>query len=81
MTVDTDKVETILRQHWQIPANLNPVVLQELAFRLHVLVGQKYSHDNLKYQLSIMQTKDLKQDYDDAVCDKIAAELLRQARA
>ena len=48
MPVDTDKVETILRQHWQIPTNLNPVVLQELAFRLHVLVGQKYSPRQLE---------------------------------
>jgi hypothetical protein len=81
MAVEVDKVEAILRQHWQIPGDLNPVVLQDLAFRLHVLVGQKYSHDNLKYQLSIMQTKDLKQDFDEPACEKIASELLKSGRA
>ena len=81
MAAETDKVETILRQHWQIPNDLRPTVLQDLAFRLHVLVGQKYSHDNLKYQLSLMQTKDLRQVYDDPACDKIASELLGTARS
>lgn len=81
MAADTDKVEAILRQHWQIPSDLRPGVLQDLAFRLNVLVGQKYSHDNLKYQLSIMQTKDLRQVYDDAACAKIASELLGTTRS
>ncbi len=81
MAIETDKVEAILRQHWKIPKDLNPTVLQDLAFRLHVLVGQKYSHDNLKYQLTLMQTKDLKQDLDDPACDTIASELLGTTRA
>ncbi len=81
MTADADKVETILHQHWKIPSDLNPAVLQDLAFRIHVLVAQKYSHDNLKYQLSLMQTKDLQQEFDDPACDKIASALLKTARA
>ncbi len=81
MTVSADNVETILRQHWQIPSDLSPAVFHDLAFRLQVLVGQKYSHDNLKYQLSLMQTKDLKQDFDDSACDKIASDLLGTTRA
>ena len=81
MSGENDKVETILRKHWKIPSDLSPSVLQDLAFRLDVLVGQKYSHDNLKYQLSIMQTKDLRQDLDDAACEKIARDLLKPASA
>jgi hypothetical protein len=77
MSLDTDKIETILRKHWDVPANFSPATFHDLAFRLQVLVGQKYSHDNLKYQLSIMQTKDLKQTYDEPACEKIAAELLK----
>ncbi|MGO9487046.1 MAG: hypothetical protein ACLPX9_21150 [Rhodomicrobium sp.] len=80
MAIETDKVEAILRQHWKIPNNLSPAVLQDLSFRIHVMVGQKYSPDNLKYQLRIMQTKDLKQDFDDAACDKIVSELFKTTR-
>jgi len=81
MTVDADKVERILRQHWQIPSDLRPAVFNDLAFRIQVLVSQHYSHDNLKYQLSLMQTKDLKQSYDDSACDHIASDLLKTSRA
>jgi hypothetical protein len=81
MTVSSDEVEIILRKHWQIPGDLSPAVFHDLSFRLQVLVGQKYSHDNLKYQLSLMQTKDLKQVYDDVICDKIACDLLGTTRA
>ena len=80
MTVDADKVETILRQHWQIPSDLSSVVFHDLAFRIQVMVGQKYSHDNLKYQLGLMQTKDLQQNLDDRACDQIASALLRTSR-
>ena len=79
MAVDADEVETILRQHWRIPGGLSPAVFRDLAFRIQVMVGQKYSHDNLKYQLSLMQTKDLEQEFDDPACDKIASNLLRSA--
>ncbi len=54
MTLDIDKVEAILRQHWHIPADLSRAKLQEQAGRIHVLVRQKYSHDNLKYQLGLI---------------------------
>ncbi len=81
MSVDTDKVEAILRQHWKIPADLNSAAVNYIAFRIQVMVGQKYSHDNLMYQLRIIQTKDLKQNPDDPVCDQIATALLSAARA
>ncbi|MGO8954471.1 MAG: hypothetical protein ACLPWS_17215 [Rhodomicrobium sp.] len=81
MIVDADKVESVLRQHWHIPGDLSPAVFHALAFRIHVLIGQKYSHDNLKYQLSLMQTKDLRQDLDDAACEQIASDLLKLTRA
>jgi len=77
MALDIDKVEAILRQHWQIPSDLSRVKLQEQAGRIHVLVRQKYSHDNLKYQLGLIQTTKLKQDLNDQACDQIAAELLK----
>ncbi|MFY9639441.1 MAG: hypothetical protein WCD20_02295 [Rhodomicrobium sp.] len=80
MTVDTDKVEAILRQHWQIPSDLSSAVFHDLAFRVQVMVGQKYSHDNLKYQLSIMQTRYLKQNFDDLACDNIASSLIGKTR-
>ncbi len=79
MPLDIDKVEAILRQHWKIPSELSRSKLQEQAGRIHVLVRQKYSHDNLKYQLGLIQTIKLRQDLDDSACDKIAAELLKQA--
>ncbi|MGO9172773.1 MAG: hypothetical protein ACLP7P_12515 [Rhodomicrobium sp.] len=81
MIVDADKVESILRQNWQIPGDLSPAVFHNLAFRIQVMVGQKYSHDNLKYQLSLIQTKDLQQNFDDPACDQIASALLRNSRA
>jgi hypothetical protein len=81
MAVETDKVEAILRQHWKIPADLSSAVLHDMAFRIQVMVGQKYSHDNLKYQLHLMQTKGLRQQPDDPSCDQIAAALLGNSRA
>jgi hypothetical protein len=80
MTVDADNVEAILRQHWHIPKDLSAATLHYLAFRIQVMVGQKYSHDNLKYQLSLMQTKDLKQDPDGPACDQIASLLIGNLR-
>lgn len=79
MALDIDKVEAILREHWHIPSALSRTKLQEHAGRIHVLVRQKYSHDNLKYQLALIQTTKLKQERDDLACDKIAAELLKEA--
>jgi hypothetical protein len=77
MTLDIDKVEAILRQHWQIPSELSRTKLQEHAGRIHVLVRQKYSHDNLKYQLGLIQTTKLRQELNEQACDQIATELLR----
>ena len=79
MTLDIGKVEAILRQHWQIPSDLSRGKLQEYAGRIQVLIGQKYSHDNLKYQLGLIQTTKLHQDLNDQACDQIAADLLRLA--
>ena len=79
MTLDIDKVEAILRKHWQIPSELSCAKLQEHAGRIHVLVRQKYSHENLKYQLGLIQTTKLHQDLDDQACNQIAAELLKLA--
>ena len=79
MALDVDKVEAILRQHWQIPSDLSRGKLQEYAGRIQVLIGQKYSHDNLKYQLGLIQTTKLHQDLDDQACDHIAADLLKLA--
>ena len=79
MPLDIDKVEAILREHWHIPKELSRAKLQEQAGRIHVLVRQKYSHENLKYQLGLIQTTKLHQDLDEPACDKIAADLLRQA--
>jgi hypothetical protein len=81
MAVNSDKVEAVLREHWHIPATVSPALFQDLAFRIQVMVGQKYSPDNLKYQLRLMQTKDLKQEFDEPACDKIASELLGNTRA
>ncbi|HXZ25594.1 MAG TPA: hypothetical protein VEI24_05175 [Nitrospiria bacterium] len=79
MTLDIDKVEAILRKHWQIPSELSRARLQEHAGRIHVLVRQKYSRENLKYQLGLIQTTKLHQDLDDQACNQIAAELLKLA--
>jgi hypothetical protein len=53
--------------------------LQEHAGRIHVLVRQKYSHDNLKYQLGLIQKTKLHQELNDQACDQIVAELLKDA--
>ncbi|MFY9641945.1 MAG: hypothetical protein WCD20_18225 [Rhodomicrobium sp.] len=81
MAPDIDKVEAIFRQHWQIPSDLSRNKLHALAFRTQVMVGQKYSHDNLKYQISLIQTEMLAQKLDDLACDQIASELLRDTNA
>ena len=77
MALDIDKVEAVLRQHWQIPSDLSRGKLQEYAGRIQVLIRQKYSHDNLKYQLGLIQTNKLRQDLNDQACDQIAADLLK----
>ena len=79
MTLDIDKVEAILRQHWQIPSDLSRGKLQDYAGRIQGLIRQKYSHDNLKYQLGLIQTTKLHQDLNDQACDQIATDLLRLA--
>jgi hypothetical protein len=81
MTPDIKTVEAILRQHWEIPSDLGPRALNDHLFKIQVLVGQKYSHQNLKYQLSLIQTKKLRQHFDDKACDQIASDLLRVANA
>lgn len=80
MPLDIAKVEAILRQHWHIPADLTPAKLNDQAGRIHVLVRQKYAHENLKYQLGLIQTQKLRQDLDDKACDQIATELLEAAK-
>jgi hypothetical protein len=79
MALDIDKVEAILRQHWQIPSEYSSTKLQQHAGRIHVLVRQKYSHDNLKYQLGLIQMTKLSQKLNDQACNQIAADLLRDA--
>ena len=79
MTLDIDKIEAVLRQHWQIPSDLSRGKLQEYAGRIYVLIRQKYSHDNLKYQLSLIQKTKLRQDPNDQACEQIAADLLKLA--
>ena len=81
MILDLKTVEAILRQHWKIPSNLDPQKLNDRAFNIQVMVGQKYSHQNLKYQLSLIQAKELRQDIDDEACDQIASDLLKVANA
>jgi hypothetical protein len=76
MALDIDKIEAILSEHWHIPSNLKTNELHDQASRIQVLVRQKYSHDNLKYQLRLMQTNKLHQEYDDQACDQIASDLL-----
>jgi hypothetical protein len=80
MTLDINEVEAILRQHWKIPDESTLVKLHGQAGRIHVLVRQKYSHDNLKYQLGLIQTNKLHQKFDDQACDQIATDLLRLSR-
>ena len=79
MALDIDKVEAVLRQHWQIPSDLSRGKLQEYAGRIYVLIRQKYSHDNLKYQLGLIQKTKLRQETNDQACEQIAAELLKLA--
>jgi hypothetical protein len=79
MSLHVDEIEVILRQHWKIPSGLAPRELHDLAFTIQVMVGQKYSRDNLKYQLGLIQTTRLKQKLDDQACDRIATDLLRSA--
>ena len=79
MAINIDKVEAILREHWHIPSELSRGKLLEHAGRIQVLVRQKYSHDNLKYQLGLIQTTKLHQDLDDEACNQIAADLLKLA--
>ncbi len=81
MSLDIETVEAILRKHWKMPKNLNPKKLNDHAFKIQVMVGQKYSHQNLKYQLSLIQKKELQQDFDDQACDQIASDLLRVTKA
>lgn len=81
MAIDVDKVEAVLRRHWQIPSDLSPDEFHDQAFRISVLVDQKYSRDNLKYQLSLIQTKTLKQNFDEPACDQIALDVLGLANA
>ena len=80
MTIAIEMIETILRQHWEIPSGLSQNDLHDQAFKIQVLIGQKYSHDNLKYQLQLMQTNKLRQTYNDQACDQIALELLKAAK-
>jgi len=77
MTLDIDSVEAVLRQHWQIPSDLSRGKLQEYAGRIQVLIRQKYSHDNLKYQLGLIQKNKLHQDLNDQACELIATDLLK----
>jgi hypothetical protein len=76
MTLSVDQVEALFRKHWQIPSDLSPSELHEHAFRISVMLGQKYSRDNLKYQLSLIQTRNLGQKFDETTCDSIASDLL-----
>jgi len=46
MALDIDKVEAILRQHWQIPSDLSRAKLQEHAGRIHVLRKAKADPSN-----------------------------------
>jgi hypothetical protein len=79
VTLDLKTVEAILRRHWTLPSDLNQEKLNDYAFNIQVMVDQKYSHQNLKYQLSLMQTKALHQAFDDRACDQIASDLLKAA--
>jgi hypothetical protein len=79
MALDIDKIEAVLRQHWEIPNDLGRGKLQEFAGRIHVLIRQKYSHDNLKYQLTLIQKNKLRQEINEQACGQIAAELLKLA--
>ena len=76
MPIDIDKIEAILREHWHIPSTLKLSELHDHASRIQVLLRQKYSHDNLKYQLRLMQMHKLHQDFDDQACEQIASDLL-----
>jgi hypothetical protein len=81
MTLDIKTIEAILRQHWELPGDLDLEKLHNNAFKIQVMVGQKYAHQNLKYQLGLIQTKEMQQNLDDQACDRIASDLLRAANA
>ncbi|MGO9544164.1 MAG: hypothetical protein ACLPPF_05145 [Rhodomicrobium sp.] len=81
MPINIETVEAILRKHWEMPSNINPKKLSDQAFKIQVMVGQKYSHQNLKYQLSLIQKKELQLNFDDQSCDEIASDLLRVVKA
>lgn len=74
-------VEAILRQHWQIPSDFAHGALSEHLFKIQVLAGQDYSHQNLKCQLSLIHTKKLRQRFDDKACEQIASDLFRIGNA
>ncbi len=76
MALDIETVEAILRKHWEMPSNINPKKLSDQAFKIQVMVAQKYSHQNLKYQLSLIQKTELQLNFDDRACDRIASDLL-----
>ncbi len=81
MILDLKTVEAVLRQHWKVPVTIDQEKMSNQAFKIQVMVGQKYAHQNLKYQLGLIQTKDLKLETDEKACDDIATELLRIAKA
>jgi hypothetical protein len=80
MSPEIDKIEAIMRQHWDLPSNLSSAKLHEHSGRIQVLIRQKYSHENLKYQLRLIQTNKLKQDFNDQACDQLATDLLNLAK-
>ncbi len=81
MTIEIDQVEAVLRKHWTIPSDLSRGALQDYAGRVYVLIRQKYAHDNLKYQLGLIQKNKLGQEINDKACDQIATDLLQAAKA
>ena len=81
MAPDIDKVGSDLPSAL---ANTQRFKSQQVAcfgFQNQVMVGEKYSHDNLKYQISLIQMEMLAQKLDDLACDQIASELLRDTNA
>ncbi len=41
MPLNLETVEAILRKHWEMPGNINPKKLNDQAFKIQVMVGQK----------------------------------------
>lgn len=80
MPPDIDKIEAVLCQHWAMPSDLNSAKLREHAGRIQVLIRQKYSHENLKYQLRLLQTNKLQQEFNEQACDQLATDLLNLAK-